>query len=85
MEDRPNEWAKNVLSMNFFTDSAFTTPMDATNQVPLGEDVHVQITTNVANEAINTRIDHCWVTPDNDNTQGQFFTSLDVKDALNEI
>ena len=79
MEDRPNEWAKNVLTMNFFTDAAFTTPMDGSNQVPLGEDVHVQITTNVANEAINTRINHCWVTPDNDPTQGQFSQSLNAQ------
>ena len=73
MEDRPTDWAQNVLTMSFYTDSGFSTAMDASNQVPLGEDVHVQIVTNVANEEINTRIDRCWVTPDNNSANAIFF------------
>lgn len=73
MENRPAAWAQSVLSMNFYTDATFATEIDGTNQVPLGEDVHVQIVTNVANEEINTRIERCWVTPDNDMNNAVFF------------
>ena len=45
--DRPADWAQNVLNLDFFSDSGFTTTL-VDNIVPFGETVYAQITTNVA-------------------------------------
>ena len=33
------------------------------NLIPLGESVYAQVTTNVDNEALKTRLTDCWATP----------------------
>ena len=61
-QNRPTEWAQNILAMNFYSDAAFTTPM-TDNLIPLGENVFAEVTTNVDNEDLKTRITDCWATP----------------------
>ena len=61
-QDRPAEWAQNVLSMGFFSDAGLSTPM-TNNLIPLGESVYAQVTTNVDNEDLKTRLTDCWATP----------------------
>ena len=61
-QDRPSEWAQNILSMNFFSDVGLSTAM-TNNLIPLGESVYAEVTTNVDNEDLKTRITDCWATP----------------------
>ena len=60
-KDRPVAWAQNVLDLDFYSDSAYTTAL-ADNVVPFGETVYGRITTNVASEDIVTRVTDCWAT-----------------------
>ena len=60
-QDRPAEWAQNILGMNFYSDAALTTAM-TDNLIPLGENIYPEVTTNVDNEDLKTRLTDCWAT-----------------------
>ena len=48
--------------MNFYSDAALTTTM-TDNLIPLGENIYPEVTTNVDNEDLKTRLTDCWATP----------------------
>ena len=64
-QDRPADWAQNVLNLGFFSDSVYATAL-TDNVVPFGETVYGRITTNVDSEDIFTRVTDCWATEASD-------------------
>ena len=70
-QDRPTDWAQNVLSMSFYETSAYATVL-ADNIVQFGENIFARVDTNVANEDISTRVTDCWATE----TSGVFYWLL---------
>ena len=61
-QERPAEWAQNILDMRFYSDAALATIM-TDNLIPLGENIYSEVTTNVNDEDLKTRITDCWATP----------------------
>ena len=62
-QSKPTDWVDNILSMKFFTDSAYSNEMDgSTVVVPFGDNVYTKIAANDENEALLTRVTDCWAT-----------------------
>ena len=81
--DRPADWAQNVLDLDFFSDSGFTTAL-VDNIVPFGETVYAQITTNVASEDIVTRVTDCWATETSDSASTPKFDLISSSCVAND-
>ena len=82
-QDRPADWAQNVLSLSFFEDSGYTTAM-TDNIVQFGETVYAQVDTNVASEDIHTRITDCWATKDAASTSTPKFDLISTSCIAND-
>ena len=81
--DRPADWAQNVLNLDFFSDSGFTTAL-VDNIVAFGETVYAQITTNVASEDIVTRVTDCWATETSDSASTPKFDLISSSCVAND-
>ena len=67
-QNRPVDWAQNVLSLSFYESAAYATAM-TDNIIQFGEKVFARVDTNVVSEDIYTRVTDCWATE----TSGQLF------------